>query len=233
MEGRFNSYLHLSEQRNCTCGIPGTCVASYHGAPCHQIAVSTFIEHFLSRVRFRPFLTTAIHVDHGVPHVDILFEAELHHGGVDRHPQGQALDAGAGLEDEGEGELVGRNGVPEHEAVEMKSAGLGVRCLGKGSDERVEEKSVVKGATARGSLVIPVFGECDGGGVVNGVDVGGGGSELGEDERVVVEAKLEDEGVNSREGGERVARAEEHQAGLFGGASFRGVRREWDLELEA
>jgi len=172
-------------------------------------------------------------VDHGVPDVDILFEPELHHRGVHRHPQGQARESGAGLEDEREGELVRRNGVSEHGAVETQGAGLGVRRLGEGSDERVEEKSVVEGARARSSFVVLVVEECDGGGIVNGVEVGGGGGELGEDERVVVEAELEDEGVDSREGGERVARAEERQAGLFGGASFGGVRREWDLELEA
>jgi len=172
-------------------------------------------------------------VDHGVPYVAILFEAELHHGGVHRHPQGQAREAGAGLEDEREGELVRRNGVLEHSAVEAQGAGLAVHGLGEGSDERVEEKSVVEGARARGSLVILAVGECDGGGVVNSVEVGGGGGELGEDERVVVEAELEDESVDSREGGKRVARAEERQAGLFSGASFGGVRREWDLELEA
>lgn len=142
-----------------------------------------------------------------------------------RSPQLQPHHSGAGLENERERELVGRNSVPSHGVVKTQGVGLGVRRLGEGPDERVEEEGVV--GRGRGGLVI---WEEDGGGVVDGVEVGGGGGELREDEWVVVEAEFEDEGMDLREGGERVAGGEEGQDGLLCDASFCGVGREVDLE---
>lgn len=115
--------------------------------------------------------------------------------------------------------------MPSHGVVKTQGVGLGVRRLGEGPDERVEEEGVV--GRGRGGLVI---WEEDGGGVVDGVEVGGGGGELREDEWVVVEAEFEDEGMDLREGGERVAGGEKGQDGLLCDASFCGVGREVDLE---
>lgn len=95
----------------------------------------------------------------------------------------EVAEAGAGLQDEGEGEFVGWDVVLEHEGEGGHCLALQSGRVSVASNEGVEEEGVVGGwKDERGAR------EGDREGVVEGLERGGGGGELGEDEGVGLEA---------------------------------------------
>lgn len=94
----------------------------------------------------------------------------------------EVSEARAGLKDKGEGEFVGRDVILEHEGERGDCLALRIGRVSIASNEGVEEEGVVGRREER------VVREGDREGVVDGMERGGGGGELGEDEGVGVEA---------------------------------------------
>lgn len=144
-------------------------------------------------------------------------EAELESGGVGLEPDARgARERGARLEEEGEGEFVRQHSAAEHEREEGGGAEAGGSERGGGvrADEGVDEEGVDRdgGTEERG----------DEGLEQRGRRAGGGREEPCEDERVGVQAGLEEEGEGLEDGGRRGGARQKMEAVLL-----RQPRRGW------
>lgn len=107
--------------------------------------------------------------------------------GVQGLAAGEEAQVGEGLEQEGESEVVGRDAGPAHVAIDEEGGcggGWGVGA-GEGHDEGVAGEDMGRAGEV-------VEEEAEGGG--QEVDEVGGEDEAGEEERVGVEAEMEDGG---------------------------------------
>ncbi|TKY65133.1 hypothetical protein E2542_SST07989 [Spatholobus suberectus] len=155
-----------------------------HGVPRHHVPLLHGQKQ--GHRRIKPGAPTpGVRINERIGHKDILIKTKFFDVGMDHSHQGERGGAGAGLEEEGVREVVGKESVFLHlEETGERKRRVGV-VLRVGPDDGVVEVDVGVGDVAE---------DVDGGGEV--AAGGEGGDEFGSDEGVVVEVGLEDLGVD-------------------------------------
>lgn len=203
--GRDTSVLHALEGDQGVAGTAAVGVASDEGGPGDDLAGGHFVEQALAGGHVA---AASVEVEEGVADVVVGGEARPEGEGVDHAAPGEV---GKGLEDDGEGVVVGGDGGADHVGEDEEGRRSGARGGDQegGSEEGVAEKDV--GAAEAGE-------EGEGGGETAegeaGVDEGGGDGGVG------VEAVEEDLGQDAGEVGGRGARAKGVQDAVGGGGQL-------------
>lgn len=109
-------------------------------------------------------------MNHSVTDMNIIVKSESH-----QISQIQVPKAGTGLEDKRLHEFIRQNSIFKHNIVKAQSFMLSMTSLSISSDDGIEKKRIVE-------MGIGAWCKQKGRGIVNGLEVGGRGRELGEDQ---------------------------------------------------